>query len=79
MKRLSEMLLVLALTACSAPSDEPKVDQERVGREETQTIRNTKEIGMSGDAMANRVDGALDASEKHAEEMKKAEEEANPQ
>lgn len=79
MKRLSGMLLVLALTACGAPTDEPKVETERVGREETQTIRNTKEIGMSGDAIANRVDGALDASEKHAEEMKKAEEETAPQ
>jgi len=79
MKRLSEILLALTLAACSAPPDEPKAEQERVGREETQTIRNTKEIGMSGDAIANRVDGALDASEKHAEEMKKAEEETAPQ
>jgi hypothetical protein len=69
------LLLGAALAACTPPPEEPK-KVEAEGREETRSIRNTKEIGYSGDAIADRLDKALDASEAQAQQMKEAQEAA---
>ncbi len=52
----------LLLGACSKP-EEPVADHEPQGREETRGIRNTEAIGYSGSAIADKVDGALDAND----------------
>lgn len=67
--------LLLSLSACEVgTSDAPAPVVE--GREETQGIRNTREIGVAGDAIADRVDSALDASDAHAQRMKELEEQS---
>ena len=62
-------LLALMLTACGGgtPPAEPKKMQ---GREETKNIRNLDKIGVSGSAIANKVDGALNASEESARKLR---------
>jgi hypothetical protein len=57
------LMLAALLAACSKP-EEPVADRKPPqGREETRGIRNTEAIGYSGGAIADKVDGALDASE----------------
>ena len=68
-------LLVLALLplfgACSVESsDTPKPKIE--GRDETKGIRNTREVGYSGDAIADKVDAALDANDKHNQQLQES-------
>ena len=55
--KISTLLLVLMLTACSAQEEPPP------GRAETQSIRNTDAVGYSGSAIADKVDGALNATD----------------
>ncbi len=52
----------LLLGACGK-HEEPVADREPQGREETRGIRNTEAIGYSGNAIADKVDGALDAND----------------
>lgn len=53
-----------SLAACGpAPDDTATRPKPQTGREETQGIRNTEAIGYSGDAIANKVDGALNAGD----------------
>jgi len=81
MRRLLLPLLPLLLVACGhhepehqvapakpqadAPAD-PQADQ---GRAETQGIRNTAKIGYAGDAVADKVDAALDANDERKKKM----------
>ena len=53
------------LGGCKQPEEErPRVDEApNEGREETRTIRNTENIGYAGDAIADKVEGAMDAGE----------------
>ena len=74
-KSLLLLPLLASLSACEVgTSDTPAPVVE--GREETQGIRNTREIGVSGDAIADRIDSSLDAGEAHAQRMKEMEEQA---
>ena len=74
-KLLLVLPLLATLSACEIESsDAPAPVVE--GREETRGIRNTREIGVSGDAIADRVDSALDANEAHAQRMKELEEQS---
>ena len=60
--------LLAMLAACdTSSSDTPK--PQIGGREETKGIRNTREIGVSGDAIADHVDKALDGNDRHNAEM----------
>ena len=52
----------LLLGACGK-HEEPVADREPQGREETRGIRNTEAIGYSGNAIADKVDGALDTND----------------
>ncbi|PPE73503.1 hypothetical protein C3942_11900 [Solimonas fluminis] len=56
------LVLAVLLAGCSKP-EEPVADRKPEGREETRGIRNTEAIGYSGGAIADKVDGALDASD----------------
>lgn len=55
----------VTLGACKQPEEErPRVDEPASeGREETRTIRNTEHIGYGGNAIADKVEGAMDAGE----------------
>lgn len=62
---------VLGLSACSSEED---ADGNRKslageGREETQGIRNTENIGYSGNAIGAKVDAALDANDQRTGDL----------
>lgn len=67
--------VTLLLAACAgdeeaaAPADPPQ------GRAETRAIRNTEAVGYSGNAIADKVDGALDKNDEAARQRQEA---ANP-
>ena len=63
----------LALAGCSAKDEPPPPPKAKEGRAETQSIRNTQAIGYDGKAIANKVDGALNAND---EQIKKAQKES---
>lgn len=72
-------LLALAVTLVVAgcgddapPAAEPAPPQ---GRAETRSIRNTEAVGYPGDAIADKVDGALDQSEERAKKTDAASQE----
>lgn len=62
------VVLALALAACGG-SEPPPERKEAKGREETRNIRNTEAIGYAGDAVADKVDAALDASERRKQQL----------
>ena len=62
------------LAACSSKDEPPPPPKEKQGRAETQSIRNTEAIGYSGNAIANKVDDALN---KNDEQVKKAQKQAD--
>ena len=62
-------LVAGVLTACNpAPQAAGKPKQ---GRDETQGIRNTEAIGYAGNAIANKVDSALNANDQRTGELNK--------
>lgn len=63
------VLLALALGACSAEEPPPPAAPAPQGRAETQSIRNTEAVGYGGNAVADKVDEALN---KNDEQVKKA-------
>lgn len=65
------LLAALLLSACGAPRDQSGQVESRAGegREETRGIRNTENIGYAGNAIADKVDSALDANEARTEEL----------
>lgn len=73
--KISTLLLILILAACSAPEEPPVEEKPPQGRAETQSIRNTEAIGYSGNAVADKVDAALTKTEERKEETDRAAEE----
>lgn len=61
----------LALAACGKQPEVPKPGEPQ-GRAETQPLRNTEAVGYAGDAIANKVDGALDANAARKDELDRA-------
>lgn len=62
------LLIATLLGACSdpvSPKDRPRAE----GREETRSIRNTEAVGYSGNAIADKLDASLDASEQRKAEL----------
>lgn len=57
------------LSACGSGEPPPAPAPAPQGRVETQGIRNTETIGMPGEAIANKVDGALDQSDAQKKKM----------
>ena len=71
MKRIYPLALLILLTACE-PSSAPKAKSsasEHEGRAETQNIRNLDAVGVPGGAIADKVDGALNAAEQRQQQM----------
>lgn len=71
MKPAYPLVLLLSLAACE-PSPTPKAASspaEREGRAETQNIRNLDAVGVPGGAIADKVDGALDAAEQRQRQL----------
>lgn len=69
--RISTVLIFAALAACS-PSPQPappSAPPAPAGRPETANIRNTEAIGYSGNAIADKVDKALDANEQRKQQL----------
>ena len=64
----------LLLAACH-PKDKPQHvdDQPPQGREETRGIRNTEAVGYAGNAIADKVDAALDANDQAKQKTDAAE------
>jgi hypothetical protein len=62
----------LMLAACSRQQDPQPPPVKKQGRAETQGIRNTDSIGYSGSAIANKVDGALNANDQQQQKMDQA-------
>lgn len=73
-KSLNYITVIATSIICSAcsPPDKSKDHKVEQGREETRTIRNTKSIGYSGNAIANKVDSALTSSEESAKKTEDA-------
>lgn len=62
--------LMVLLVACSGKDDrEAAASAAGEGREETRLIRNTENIGVSGNAIGAKVDGALDANAERADQL----------
>jgi len=76
--RLSTVLALLAtfLVACGGDEPPPPPKQEPQGRAETRSIRNTEAVGYSGNAIANKIDNALN---KQDEQVKKAQQQSEEQ
>jgi len=63
---IAMVALGLLLSACGsdeAPSVAASPAPSEDGRSETRSIRATDSIGYAGDAIADQVDGALDAND----------------
>lgn len=62
---------LLLVTACSPKTDEDGKRQSLAGegREETKGIRNTENIGYSGNAIGAKVDAALDANDQRTDTL----------
>lgn len=68
-KTVYGLLLAFGLAACG--SKEPPAEPKKIeGRGETRNIRNLDSIGAGGSAIANKVDGALDANDESARKLR---------
>ena len=67
MRTITAMLLITVLAACGGAT--PPAEERSEGRDDTRGIRNTEAVGYSGDAIADRVDGALDANDQRREQL----------
>lgn len=68
------LVLLTLLSACNPPpEDENGKRKSRAGegREETSTIRNTENIGYSGNAIGAKVDQALDTNDNRKADLDK--------
>lgn len=68
MRLMPVVLLTALLAACNGREAPPPVDPVD-GREETRNIRNTEAIGYAGDAIADKVDAALDANDQRQQQL----------
>ena len=68
---LTALALTLVLAGCHSKDEPPPVDKPKAGRAETQSIRNTDAVGMSGSAIADKVDAALDKNDKTVQDAQK--------
>lgn len=61
---------LLLLAGCGQRDDSGKIESRAgQGREETRGIRNTENIGYAGNAIADKLDGALDANDARKGEL----------
>jgi hypothetical protein len=71
--RIAVLVLTTGLLLIACKPEEPVADKrEPQGREETRSIRNTEAIGYSGEAIADKVDSALDANDQRNQQLQQA-------
>ena len=70
------VVLALALGACSSKEQPPPPEKPPEGRAETQSIRNTEAVGYGGDAVADKVDDALNKTEEATKKNEQAADQA---
>ncbi|MES2884095.1 MAG: hypothetical protein V4709_04785 [Pseudomonadota bacterium] len=68
MRVLTLVVLLTALAACGKQPEVPKPGEPQ-SRAETEAIRNTEAVGYAGDAIANKVDSALDANDQRKAQL----------
>jgi PBP1b-binding outer membrane lipoprotein LpoB len=74
MMRLATLILLASLLGgCGRDEPPPKEPQKKTGRVETRGVRNTQAIGMPGERVADKVDGALTQTEEQHQRMEEAE------
>jgi hypothetical protein len=71
----SLLAVCLVLAACSREEPPPPEPKAPAGREETRAIRNTDAVGTGGGAIADQVDGALNAQDEAERKRREAVEE----
>lgn len=75
---LSLAVVTVSLAACGKQPEAPKPGEPQ-GRAETEALRNTEAVGYAGDAIANKVDGALETNDARKAELDAAlEAQTNP-
>ena len=72
------LLLALLIAACSQDEPPPPEKKQPQGRAETQSIRNTEAVGYSGNAIADKVDKALDKNDEATKKTQDAADQADP-
>jgi hypothetical protein len=68
MSKISVILVVSMMAACSKEPPPPKPD---TGRAETRSLEAADAIGYNGKAIRKKVDGALDANDAHNAQLEK--------
>ncbi len=68
MRTASTLVLLAAIAACGKQPELPKPGEPQ-GRTETQGIRNTEAIGYAGNAVADKVDAALEANDQRKDAL----------
>jgi hypothetical protein len=71
LRTLAFASITVVLTACGS-SEPPPPAATPQGRAETQGIRRTEALGYSGNAIANKVDGALNQNDEQKQKMDEA-------
>jgi hypothetical protein len=61
--------IVLAACGSSSQEEETRASAAEEGRDETRLIRNTENIGVAGNAVGRKLDGALDANEQRSDQL----------
>lgn len=70
LKAVFAVLVLVASGGCERP--EPTADRPAEGRPETRHIRNVEAIGYGGDAIADKIDGAIEAQEQRPKSLEEA-------
>lgn len=68
MRTLACVVLLFTLSACGKKPEVPKPGEPQ-GRAETEAVRNAEAVGYSGEAIAGKVDAALDANDQRKAEL----------
>lgn len=63
------IVVLSALSACSANEPPPAAPAETTGRPETKSIQAADAVGYDGTAIRGKVDAALDQNDQHAADI----------
>ncbi len=77
-RRAAPCVLAVGLLGCGGDANDDRASADR-GRDETRSIRATEKIGYSGDAIADKLDSALDANDSRAADLDRRMQEADAQ
>lgn len=66
---MTACVAALLLAGCGSDREAESESAAGEGRDETRLIRNTENIGYSGNAIGGKVDDALDANEARTDQL----------